>query len=170
MQKLTPVAIIVGALIIAVALVFHAQRLAEVAQRIQALEQRTDDLDGRLSTFQEELPAVIEQAGNGAGRQAVHGIIDEAFHKPLRKLSPALRRAASNVVATTGDGLDIAELVRERGAPLVQFDIPTPNINIEIVTNLKDLPELPWLTGQTNDPPPAVTNGTATNSQPSRPR
>lgn len=96
-QKLTAIAAIGAALIIALALVYHGRELAKLSSQLTSLEQRNRELDLRLQTFSAELPAVIEQAGRNAGQQAVHGIFEEAVLKPLSwlGLTPAQATAAS---------------------------------------------------------------------------
>ena len=96
-QKLTAIAVIGAALIIALALVYHGRELAKLSSQLASLEQRNRELDLRLQTFSAELPAVIEQAGRNAGQQAVHGIVEEAILKPLSwlGLTPAQATASS---------------------------------------------------------------------------
>ena len=154
MQRITATAVVLGALIVAVSLIYHGRQLASVAGQMEALEQRTGDLDTRLKEFSQQLPSLIEQAGRDAGRQAVHGVIDEAFHKPLGKAFTQFTHTTSNVSAQAGNPFDVRGLLPGGGMPLIRFDIPEPVVNIEILTQVRDLPSLPWLTSTGN--PPAV--------------
>lgn len=158
MQKLTPIAIVIGAVVIAAALVFHGIQLASVAGRLETLEQRTGELDVRLNSFSEELPVIVGRAGKDAGRQAVHGVVEEAFQKPLGRLMPGLTHATSNLIKRADGQLSLKGLIPEGGIPLIRFDIPDPVINIEILTHLKDLPSLPWFTPKSNSTQPDATN------------
>ena len=48
MQRSISIAAVLGAVIIAVALVYHGRQLAEVSRRLEAMERRTTGLDSRL--------------------------------------------------------------------------------------------------------------------------
>ena len=130
MQRFTAIAMVFSALIVAVALIYHGRQLAS--------------MDKRLEKFSTELPLIIEQAGKGAGQQAVHGIIEEAFQKPFSKVASKFTHATSNVQKNADSNLDVTRLIPDGGIPLIRFDIPSPVVNIEILTNIKDLPSLQW--------------------------
>ena len=98
MKRPISIAVVLGAVIIAIALVYHGRQLAEVSRRLGAMEQRTSGLDSRLEKFSSELPTLVEQAGNNAGRQAVHGMVDEVVQMPLNWLRPKLASATSSVL------------------------------------------------------------------------
>ena len=149
------IAVVLGAAIIAVALVYHGRQLAEVSRRLEAMEQRTTGLDSRLEKFSTELPGLVEQAGNNAGRQAVHGMVDEVVQMPLNWLRPTLAPARSNIVKQSASIPHTNGPVIELGAPWVRFDIRNPVIKIEILPNLKTVPAMPW---------PAVEGGKQANA------
>jgi len=145
MQKLTASALILGALLIAAALVYHGRQLALVAGQLATLEQRTGALDQRLNTFSEELPTLVGEAGKEAGRQAVHGVIEEAVQKPMNRVRTQLGFGTATA-STNATGTPPGEtgLLPGGSLPWIRFDIPDPVINIDIQTNLKEWPELPW--------------------------
>jgi len=136
---------VVGAVIIAVALVYHGRQLVEVSRRLEALEQRSTGLDSRLEQFSSELPSLVEQAGNNAGRQAVHGMVDEVVQMPLNWLRPRLAPATSNLLRQTTWAPHTNGPVIDLGGPWVRLDIRDPVIKIEILPNLKEVPAISWL-------------------------
>jgi len=144
MQKSMPIAIILGALIIAAALVYHGHQLTKVSRRLQAMEQRTSELDNRLDMLSNNLPTLIAQAGNSAGRQVVHGMVEEAVQMPLRLLRPTSETGKSNALERAASLLQSGRAILDQGAPWVRFDIPKPVIKIEILPNLKEIPGLAW--------------------------
>ena len=144
MQRSVSIAAVLGAVIIAVALVYHGRQLAEVSRRLEAMEQRTTGLDSRLEQFSSDLPTLVEQAGNNAGRQAVHGMVDEVVQMPLNWLRPRLAPATSNILAQTAWASHTNGPVIDLGGPWVRFDIRDPVIKIEILPNLKEVPAMPW--------------------------
>jgi hypothetical protein len=144
MQRPISIAVVLGAVIIAVALVYHGCQLAEVSRRLGAMEQRTSGLDSRLEKFSRELPTLVEQAGNNAGRQAVHGMVDEVVQMPLNWLRPKLAPATSNIPKQTASAPHTNGPVIDLGGPWVRFDIRDPVIKIEILPNLKEVPAIPW--------------------------
>jgi hypothetical protein len=158
MQKPIAIAAVLGALIIAAALVYHGRQLAEVSRRLGAMEQRTTDLDGRLEKFSSELPALVGQAGNNAGREAVHGMVDEVVQMPLRWLRLKPTTGATNANAQTVSPPRSSSANADEGAPWVRFDIREPVIKIEILPNLKEVPAIPWPASGGRNPPPVRTN------------
>lgn len=145
MQKPIAIAAVLGALIIAAALLYHGRQMSEVSRRLEAMEQRTSELDGRLDRFSSELPALVGQAGNNAGREAVHGIVDEIIQMPLRWLRPKPATGAANANAHSVSPPRSSGAVADEGAPWVRFDIREPVVKIEILPNLKEVPPIPWL-------------------------
>lgn len=145
MQKPLAIAAILGALIIAVALVYHGRQLAEVSRRLEAMEQRTTGLDTRLEKFSSELPALVGQAGNNAGRQAVHGVVEELVQMPLNWFRPKLTPGASNATSNAVSSSPSRNSTADQGAPWIRFDIREPVVKIEILPNLKEVPAIPWL-------------------------
>ena len=158
MQKPIAIAAVLGALIIAAALLYHGRQLSEVSRRLEAMEQRTTDLDGRLEKFSSELPALVGQAGNNAGREAVHGIVDEIIQTPLRWFRPRPATGTTNANAHSVSPRRSNGAVADEGAPWVRFDIREPVIKIEILPNLKEVPAIPWLPIGAREPAPAQTN------------
>ncbi len=158
MQRPIAIAAILGALIIAAALVYHGRQLSEVSRRLEALEQRTSELDGRLDKFSSDLPALVGQAGNHAGREAVHGIVDEVIQLPLEWLRPKAATGATNAHAPSVSPPSSSGAAGDEGAPWVRFDIREPVIKIEILPNLKEVPAVPWLPIGAREPTRVQTN------------
>lgn len=158
MQKSIAIAAVLGALIIAAALVYHGRQLAEVSRRLQAMEQRTTGLDSRLEKFSSELPTLVEQAGNNAGREAVHGMVDEVVQMPLKWLRPRPATGATNAITPTVSSPRSSGATADEGAPWVRFDIRDPVIKIEILPNLKEVPAIPWPPNGGGKAPPVQTN------------
>ena len=169
MQKWWAGAAVLSALIIAAALVYHARQLAEVSRRLQAVEQRTSGLDGRLEKFSSELPTVVEQAGNNAGRQAVHGMIEEAVQMPLSWLRRTAAPAGTNGLKQALPALPSAGPATDQGTPWVRFDIREPVIKIEILPNLKEVPAVPWPVNDSKKQPLPETNHPGTTAAYSMP-
>lgn len=142
MHKFLAFVILVGALIVGAALVYHGKQLASVATQLDALEQRTGALDIRLDAFSEELPALIGQAGHDAGRQAFRGFIDEAIGKPLDQLLPSRAPGSTNANQQVRHPLNLRDLLPGNGTPWIRFDIPDPVVNIDVSTDFRDLPSL----------------------------
>ena len=154
MQRFMPTAIVSGAALVAVALVFHGCQLAGVAARIDALERRTGALDRRLETFSRELPSSVEQAGHDAGRQAVNGVLEELYRKSSRWLGRSpMPVASSNRVGQAVRQPEADGAFPDDGIPLIRFHIPDTVFNIHILPNLKELPPLPWFAPATNERP-----------------
>ena len=146
MQKLTSLAMVAGATIIAAALVYHGRQLATVATR--------------LDTLEAQLPVIIEQAGRNAGQQVVQGMLDEAIRKPLGLLKPTVVRAKSNLLSRATGPSGVRGLLPNLAVPLVRFNIPEPVINIEIRTDLKALSDFSWPLSNSEKPPQTATNQT----------
>ena len=151
MQRPLAIAAVLGASMIAAALVYHARQLAQVSLRLEAMEQGTSVLDSRLEKFSGDLPVLVEQAANNAGRQAIHGMVDEVVQMPLSWLGAQANPGANGTLERgawlyTPSGTSI-----ERGAPWVRFDIPNPVINIEILPNLREMSASP---DERRDTPP----------------
>jgi hypothetical protein len=144
MQKPIAIAAVLGALIIAAALVYHGRQLAEVSRRLEAMEHRTTDLNGRLEKFSSELPTLVGQAGNNAGREAVHGMVDEVVQMPLKWLRSKPATGGSNASTHTVSPPRSGGATADEGAPWVRFNIREPVIKIEILPNLKEVPAIPW--------------------------
>ncbi len=159
MQRFMPIAMVSGAALVAGALVFHGCQLAEVTTRLDALESCTGALDGRLDTFSRDLPSIIEQAGHDAGRQVVSGVLDELYRRSSRWLwrSP-VPAASSNRVGQARRPPEVDGAFPDEGIPLVRFNIPDTVFNIHILSNLKELPPLPWFAPATNEPPAGKPN------------
>lgn len=158
MQKLLAFALVVGALIIGAALAYHGRQLAQLSAQLKVTQQQVALLDTNLQSFSRELPDLIGDAGRSAGRQAVHGMAEEALQLPLdllksnpvKRASQGLRRTLSNVSTEAGG--------TNWSVPLVHFDIPQPTIiNIGVVSDLQDLPAWLW---------PPLTNRPASASSP----
>ena len=98
MQKNIPLALVMGALIIGVALVYHARQLVELTAQLQATQQQMASLDTSLQDFASDLPKLIEDAGRNAGRQAVHGMAEEAVQMPLNWLNSTRFKSASDAL------------------------------------------------------------------------
>ena len=143
-QKPLAIAAVLGALIIAVALVYHGRQLAEVSRRLEAMEQRTTGLDTRLEKFSSELPVLVGQAGNNAGRQAVHGVVEELVQMPLNWFRPKLTPGASNATSNAVLPSPTRDSTADQGTPWIRFDIREPVVTIEILPNLKEVPAVPW--------------------------
>jgi len=144
-QRSLAIAAVLGALIIAAALIYHARQVAEVTRRLEAMEQRTTGLDSRLEKFSSELPSLVEQAGNNAGRQAVRGMVQEVVEMPLKWLAPKPASGASNDVRNAVSSLRSSVPAADQGGSWVRFDIQEPVIKIEVLPNLKEVPAIPWL-------------------------
>lgn len=153
MQKHIALALVVGALIVGAALAYHGRQLVQLSAQLQATQRQVATLDTNLQQFARELPNLIGEAGKTAGRQAVHGMAEEAVQLPLELLKSTplkgagdgLRRTLSNVSTGLGG--------TNREWPLIHFDIPQPTIiNIGVLSDLKDLPAWLW---------PAFSNATA---------
>jgi hypothetical protein len=144
-NTLLAIAVLLGALIIAVALVYHGQQLSEVSRRLQAMEQRATGLDSRLDQFSRDLPDLVGQAGNRAGRQAVHGMVDEAVQMPLNWLETKVGPGAKNALKQLASPLPSGDATRNPGPAWVQFDIRHPVINVQIFPHLQEVPAVPWL-------------------------
>jgi hypothetical protein len=150
MQRSLAIAAVLGAVIIAVALVYHGRQLAEVSRRLQAMEQRTSGLDSRLEKFSSELPTLVEQAGHNAGRQAVHGMVEEVVQIPLNWLRPKLALGASNAPKQTVSASHTNGPITDQGTLGIRFDIHKPvvtlqtEVKVEILPNLKEVPTLLW--------------------------
>lgn len=112
-QKLTVISVILAAFIIALALVLHGRELAKLSNRLAALEQSSKDLELSLQKFSAELPVVIEQAGRKAGQQAVHGMVEEAFAKPMSWLGLASRQVANTPFARVMEQLQTNSLTKK---------------------------------------------------------
>ena len=145
MQKSLAIAAVMGAVIIAVALVYHGRQLAEVSRRLEAMEQRTTSLDSRLEKFSTDLPILVGQAGNNAGRQAVHGVVDELVQMPLNWLRPRPTAGTSNAAGDAGSSAAARDVAVDQGTPWIRFDIRKPVVKIEILPNLKDVTAIPPL-------------------------
>ena len=158
MQRWWAGAIVLGALIIAVALVYHGRQLAEVSRRLEAIDQRTTGLDNRLDKFSSELPALVEQAGHNAGRQAVHGMVEEAIQMPLNWLRRDPTPGGTNRLTPAGSAPISGGLALDPGAPWVEFEIRQPVVKIEILPNLKEVPAVPWPLSVSGNQPSAQTN------------
>jgi hypothetical protein len=149
-QRSLAIAIVLGALIIAAALVYHGRQLAEVSRRVEAMEQRTTDLDSRLEKFSGELPALVEQAGDNAGRQAVHGMVEEVVQMPLNWLRPRPALGTSNAPKQTEFASDTNGPIADQGPLGIRFDIHKPavtfktEVKIEVLPNFKEVPALLW--------------------------
>jgi len=154
------IATVLGALIIATALVYHGRQLAEVSRRLEGMEQRTTGLDRRLEEFSSELPSLVEQAGNNAGRQAVHGMVEEAVQMPLNWLRRKPATGASNALSQVSSPAHSSGLTADQGTPWVQFDIRDPVIKIEILPKLKEVSAIPWLPFDGGKQPSLKTNHT----------
>ena len=145
MQKPLAIAAVMGALIIAVALVYQGRQLAEVSRRLEAMEQRTTSLDSRLERFSTELPVLVGQAGNNAGRQAVHGVVDELVQMPLNWLRPRPASGTSNAVGGAVSSASSRDATADPGTAWIRFDIREPVVKIEILPNLKEVTAIPVL-------------------------
>jgi len=143
MQRSVAIAIILGALIIAAALVFHGRQLAEVSRRLEAMDQRTTTLDARLAELSRQLPTLIQQAGKNAGRQAVHGMVEEALQMPLNWLRSKPVLGKSNILERIVSFPHASEGTADQG-PSVRFDIREPVVKIEILPKLKTIPSISW--------------------------
>jgi hypothetical protein len=86
MQKYIALALVIGALIIGAALVYHGQKLEQLSAQLQATQKQVSTLDTNLQCFAQELPDIIGEAGKNAGRQVVHGMAEEAIEMPLNWL------------------------------------------------------------------------------------
>jgi hypothetical protein len=144
-QKPLAIAALLGALIIAAALVYHGRQLAEVSRRLEAMEQRTTGLDSRLDRFSSELPVLVGQAGNNAGRQAVHGAVDELIQMPRNWLNSKLTSGGSAATNNAVLPSSSRDSTADQGTPWIRFDIREPVVTIQILPNLKEVPAIPWL-------------------------
>ena len=169
MQRSMALSAVLGAVIIAVALVYHGRQLAEVSRRLEAMEQRTTGLDSRLEQFSSELPTLVEQAGNNAGRQAVHGMVDEVVQMPLNWLRPRVAPATSNILKQTAWAPRTNGPVIDLGGPWVRFDIRDPVVKIEILPNLKEVPAIPWSANEGRNQPATQTNQAGSSEPPAMP-
>jgi hypothetical protein len=98
MQNNIALALVIGALIIGAALVYHGQKLEQLSAHLEATQKQISTLDTNLQYFAQELPDIIGEAGENAGRQAVHGMAEEAFQMPLNWLkSTPLKGAAAGL-------------------------------------------------------------------------
>ena len=155
MQKSLAIAVVLGASIIAAALLYHGQQLAEVSIRLAAMEKRTNGLDKRLGQFSDELPHLVEKAGNNAGRQAVHGIVDEVAHLPSKLLGRSRSSATGSKNAPSSSPGQSNNLTEDQELPPLQLDIRDPVINISILPNLKEVPAIPWPMPFSKEPQPS---------------
>jgi hypothetical protein len=138
MQKLIAASLVLGALIIAAALVHHGRQLSRLSHQLEMLEQRNAHLEITLQDFATNLPPLIEQAGRNAGRQAVRGIWDEAVENPLRQISSRLPTGTNTAETIERVVSEAADFLNERRAPFVRFDISQPIVTIEILGNTKE--------------------------------
>lgn len=157
-QKWLAIAAVAGALIIAAALVYHGRQLGIVSERLVAMEQRTAELDLRLGQFSTALPGMVEQAGRNAGREAVHGVVEEVFEKPLSWLKSTPAQGVSNVLQRSGSFLGTNGFVLDPGAPIIRFDISKPVVRIEVLPNLKSVSTSPMPSGGNSGSESASTN------------
>ena len=145
MQKSLAVAVVTSALIIAAALVYHGRQLAEVSRRLDGMEQRTTRLDNRLDQFSRELPTLVGQAGNNAGREAVHGMVEEAVQMPLNWLKGRRVPTSANAPRRVSSVEHFEDSATGPAIPWVQLNIRQPVVTVEILPNLKEVPAIPWL-------------------------
>jgi hypothetical protein len=180
MQKSIALALVTGALIISAALVYHGHQLLQLSAQLQTTQKQMATLDTNLQSFAAQLPSLIGEAGKNAGRQAVHGMAEEAVEMPLNWLrsiplkatAAGLRRflsaAAPAAAATNRDESGPGTTARSpaaadagstgKGEPVIQFNLPQPVVNIHILSNLKELPAWPSLSRDSHDQPVAPTN------------
>ncbi len=150
MQRSIAIGAVLGALIIAAALVYHGRQLAEVSRRLQAMEQRTTGLDRRLEKFSSDLPTLVEQAGHNAGREAVRGMAEEIIQTPLNWLKPRLAPSKNNAPRPNVSSAHTNPPTTAQGTSGISFDIREPvvtfktDVKIELLPNLKEVPSVSW--------------------------
>jgi len=180
MQKSIALALVAGALIISAALVYHGHQLLQLSAQLQTTQRQMATLDTNLQSFAAQLPNLIGEAGKNAGRQAVHGMAEEAVEMPLNWLKSTLPKAttaglrsllpaaAPAAAATNRDPFGPGTTARSpaaadagptgKGEPVIQFNVPQPVVNIHILSNLKELPAWSSFSRDSHE-----TSGTATN-------
>jgi cell division protein FtsL len=180
MQKSIALALVIGALIISVALVYHGHQLLQLSTQLQTTQKQMATLDTNLQSFAAQLPNLIGEAGKNAGRQAVHGMAEEAVKMPLNWLrstlpkatTAGLRRflpaAAPAAAATNRDDFGPGTTARSpvaadagsngKGELMIQFNLPQPVVNIHILSNLKELPAWPSFSRDSHETPGTPTN------------
>jgi hypothetical protein len=122
------------------------------------MEQRTAELDLRLGQFSAELPGMVEQAGRNAGREAVHGVVEEVFEKPLNWLKSTPAQGVSNVLRRSVSLLGTNGFVLDPGASIIRFDISKPVVKIEVLPNLKSVSTSPMPSSGNGGSGSAATN------------
>jgi hypothetical protein len=180
MQKSIALALVIGALIISAALVYHGHQLLQLSSQLQTTQKQMATLDTNLQSFAAQLPNLIGDAGKNAGRQAVQGMAEEAVEMPLnwlrstplkatavglrRFLSAATPAAAmtnrdeSEPSTTACSPADADAGSTGKGEPMIQFNLPQPVVNIHILSNLKELPAWPSFSRDSHDQPVTPTN------------
>lgn len=140
-MKTLTTGLLIGAAMIAGALVYHGRQLVALNERLAAVEHSNRALEQQLGTLPDDLPRLVSEGITGSAERVVGGLIGGA-----RGLLPGLVSeftAAAGSAGTgwigNGAGDDAGETVvwprslsLTDGGPLVQFDIPQPVVHVDI--------------------------------------
>ena len=146
-MKTLTIGLLLGAAMIASALVYHGRQLVALNERLAAVEQSNRALEHQLDHLTDDLPGLIGQGVTGVANRVVGSLFDGVRGLAGMRTGYGGAAAAGSGAAgpapaaggiailhdlpETGDWADWS-LSLTQGGPLVRFDIAQPIVNIDI--------------------------------------